>query len=51
MRFLCRIFGHVPSHSNVQRDPQTFKEYTVCKRCAAPLVQDGESWRERTPED
>lgn len=51
MRFLCRIFGHVPSRSHVQRNPQNFKEYSVCERCGVPLVQDGETWRERTSED
>lgn len=44
---LCRLVGHQPSHSRVQRDPKTLGEYSVCKRCGAALVHPpGEGWQE-----
>jgi predicted amidophosphoribosyltransferase len=46
MKLMCRLFGHEPSLSRVQRDPQTFEEYTVCKRCGVPLVHQAQSWKE-----
>jgi predicted amidophosphoribosyltransferase len=46
MKLMCRLFGHEPSLSRVQRDPQTFEEYTVCRRCGVPLVHDAQSWKE-----
>jgi hypothetical protein len=48
MSILCRTFGHKVSRSRLCRDPFTFAEHSMCKRCGADLVRGGpgQRWQE-----
>ena len=46
MQLMCRIWGHNPSMSRLKRDPETFAEFTQCKRCGAALAREKASWKE-----
>jgi hypothetical protein len=48
-RLMCRFLGHDVSRTRIQRDAQTFEEFSVCKRCGSRLKRDAGAWKAEPP--
>jgi hypothetical protein len=46
MNLVCKSFGHDPSNGRLRRDPATFTELTVCRRCRIELTRKAGKWSE-----